>query len=657
MGQFSYKSLCWSFGTTSFRTKNFNRTIEEQLRLLRDFWGVNGNESSQWSANERIQTDYYEFMKSRGFLTGNAPNRAKDAREKTSGLVDLGLISSERRITDVGKRLLDICDRQDFTKNNPFDIDSDSYLYLLQLLKVSYEVNGHIVRPFIALLKLLIDHSSLSEDEFTYLLPLCSDLNSTQMISKSITDLREGKTNIDSVLINYFLSFSNYQEALSYFLEKPVDESLIMDIGMNRKSRSYDRDYYVLYANLKEVFLHHNYSCCSDLYEATKSIKIGSYWRNYLFDTISGAAIRKEPKTHLTLNAFSKVSNELEFKQLFFTRLHLFKLKATLFDYKDLNRRYIKTSDIVLFRDNQVSLDIIPRAYFSNCIDSLFLNCFKSTELLDKDVTIDEIIGASAVTKDQLLQTLSSVFGKSLHSLDDARRFAEDERERRFLLLINQKFTDTKLVELLSLFERRKDDEIQKYVTDNADIPTIFEYVLGIIWYKVSDFEGNIFEYLNLSLDADLLPKTHAQGGEADIVYNYSQSNAFPKHSLLIEATLADSSNQRRMEMEPVSRHLGQFLIKTGNLDSYCLFVTTYLDINVISDFRSRKETRYYDTSDFSKSVPGMKIIPIETSELKTIIQKNLKYRQLYHLFDDAFNSQLLPHEWYQIEIKERLEH
>ena len=25
-----YKSFCWSFGTTSFRTKNFNKTIEEQ---------------------------------------------------------------------------------------------------------------------------------------------------------------------------------------------------------------------------------------------------------------------------------------------------------------------------------------------------------------------------------------------------------------------------------------------------------------------------------------------------------------------------------------------------------------------------------------------------------------------------------------------------
>ena len=33
-----YKSYCWSLGTTSFRTKNFNKTIEEQLALLDGFW-------------------------------------------------------------------------------------------------------------------------------------------------------------------------------------------------------------------------------------------------------------------------------------------------------------------------------------------------------------------------------------------------------------------------------------------------------------------------------------------------------------------------------------------------------------------------------------------------------------------------------------------
>ncbi len=36
--------------------------------------------------------------------------------------------------------------------------------------------------------------------------------------------------------------------------------------------------------------------------------------------------------------------------------------------------------------------------------------------------------------------------------------------------------------------------------------------------------------------------------------WKYIESKIIPKHTLLIEATLADGTNQRRMEMEPVSK-------------------------------------------------------------------------------------------------------
>ena len=46
--------------------------------------------------------------------------------------------------------------------------------------------------------------------------------------------------------------------------------------------------------------------------------------------------------------------------------------------------------------------------------------------------------------------------------------------------LIDDKFDKNTIVRLLDDFESRNDDEIRSIVTDNADIPTIFEYVLGI---------------------------------------------------------------------------------------------------------------------------------------------------------------------------------
>ena len=150
-----------------------------------------------------------------------------------------------------------------------------------------------------------------------------------------------------------------------------------------------------------------------------------------------------------------------------------------------------------------------------------------------------------------------------------------------------------------------------------------------------------------LSGEPDLLPRTHAAGGEADIVYEYEATYIYPEHSLLLEETLNDSMNQKRMEMEPVSRHLGQHLIRYGNLNSYCVFVSNNLNINVISDFRNRKTTPYYDTLNYANSVDGMKIIPIQITELKIIVRKNIPYTTLYLLFRKAFNSTLPIHSWY----------
>ena len=159
---------------------------------------------------------------------------------------------------------------------------------------------------------------------------------------------------------------------------------------------------------------------------------------------------------------------------------------------------------------------------------------------------------------------------------------------------------------------------------------------------------------MNLSLGADLLPKTHAGGGEADLVFQYEADNDYPKHSLLIEATLADSTNQRRMEMEPVSRHLGEYLLNHKDLESYCVFITNFLHMNVISDFRNRRKTEYYGGKNGNEVINGMMITPLENELLVTILKNGVKYPKLYKLFHEIQESQLAPKEWYG-ELKEKI--
>lgn len=647
-----YKSFCWSLGTTSFRTKNFNKTIEEQLSLLNEFWILRENQNINWSGNNELQARYYDFMRQKGFVEGNAKNKPKDAREKTSGLVDIGLIDENRKLSDAGKALLHISSENDFSSDNQFQIAKDSFIYLKQLLKTSYTVEGQTVRPFLVLLYLLSKVDYLTLEEYTYLLPLCVGTNETVEIIEGIKKLRTNGTTIDNIIINRLMNMNNYNTALDYFIENDVTESLICEIGLNRKSRQYDKPYFKLYEALYRVFVEDDIDSLSSVYSATKDIKIGKWWRSYLFDTTSETAIGKFPSDHLKVTLFNGVTGEIEFKKAFFKTMHLFKAKATLSDYLDLNRRYIKTTDIVLFEDDTVKLDVVPQYFFKSVMDQLYSDIFVKSELLYENCSIESISACLVVSDDTIIDGINEELGLSVTTIEAARKALEDNRYQRLQHLIDTKFTDENLLSLLDYFEDRNDTEIRNMVTDNADVPTIFEYVLGILWYKASERQGKILDYMKLSLDADLLPKTHAAGGEADIVYEYCATEAYPEHTLLLEATLADSTNQRRMEMEPVSRHLGRHLIRTGNLNSYCVFATNYLDINVIADFRGRKSMPFYDTQDYSKSVNGMKIIPLQTSELKKIISNGRTYKELYPLFEAAFNSTLPPHEWYENCIK-----
>lgn len=647
-GDIAYKSYCWSLGTTSFRTKNFNLTIERQLQLLQEFWDKPKNIGVDWTGNNRIQSEYYLFMKDKHFVNGDAPRKDKDAREKTSGLVDIGLVDDNRRLTEAGSTLLDISLKGDFSSDNSLQIPKDSFVYFKQLLKTHSQINSNIVRPFIVLSYLLSKLDYLTQEEYTYLLPLCTTKETTLNIIKEIESIRAGIQSVDEVIISTLMKMNNYQEALSQLLSKTIDEDLICKIGINRKSRQYDKPYYPLYLALKSAFLDKNDGAIYAVFRATKNVKIGLLWRKYLFTTDSEKAIERNPNRCIKPSLMTQISSENEFNIAFFKLLHLFKAKATLNDYLDLNRRYFKITDTVLFEDGKIHFDVIPKQFIHSIADELFEYAFVSSDKLYSDCPLNEIADCLVIDEQAIINGINDELGVAITTMDEARLAVLDERHRRFNELIDRKFDDDTLITLLDKFESRNDNEIFSLVTDNADVPTIFEYILGVIWYKVSERQGNILNFMNLSLEADLLPKTHAGGGEADILYEYTATDVYPEHSLLIEATLANANNQRSMEMEPVSRHLGQHLLKTNNLDSYCIFTSNHLNINVISDFRGRKFMPFYDTQDYSRSIVGMKIIPLETSELKKIITNKKKYKELYPIFEQAYNSALPPHEWYK---------
>lgn len=649
-----YQSFCWVIGTTSFRMAKLNLKIEEQLLLLDEFYnGIIKN--SDWNWNNELQEKYYDFMKDKKFVAGDAKRKDKDAREKTSGLVDIGLITDDRLITEAGRELLSLASNGNFKINNLFNINSDSFVYLRQLLKTSIDVNGSMVRPFIITVKCLTELGYLSYDEFTYFVPLIKDEESAKEIISDIKLHRENKIELDEIIYKRLIQMPNYQLAKETIVTSDIDEDLICLIGMNRKSRSYDKPYYKLYENIKNIFIDGG-NDYESLLKSAKEInqKPGILWRNLIFKTTNIGVIRKHGASSINNQCpFLNCKSEQDLKETFFKYLHVFKAKATLSDYFDLNRRYFNITDTIIFEDSMIKLDMIPKYFFKEIMDNLYKDAFKKDDNLQINVKLETISSAFEIDINKVYESLSKDLGITLTSPEQAATYVNDERYRRFNEMIDKRFSDSVLIELLNCFENRNDKRIEELVTDEATIPTIFEYILGIIWYKVSERQGNILDFMQLSLEANLLPKTHAAGGYADIIYEYEACLAYPKHALLLEATLADGTNQRRMEMEPVSRHLGDYRIRFNNPFDYSLFVSTYLDKNVISDFRYRKIIPY--TRD-EETITGMKIISMDTDSLKKIIENNIKYKYLYEVFDKYYEMPLDTADWHTGMIKEATE-
>ena len=647
----SYKSFCWVIGTTSFRTAKLNLKIERQLLLLDEFYNK-VIKVSKWDWNNELQGKYYDFMKEKSFLTGEAKRKDKDAREKTSGLVDIGLITEDRLITQVGRKLLEITNEGIFGTNNVFNINRDSFIYLKQFLKTSINVSENIVKPFIVVIKCLTELEFLNYDEFTYFVPLIIDDKSSRKIISDIILYRKGEISREEIIYNRLIEMENYKLAQEKFITSEVDENLMCLIGMNRKSRSYDKVYYKLYENLKKIFLYSD-NDYESLLNAIKNInqKPGILWKNLIFKTTNIGVVRKNGENTLQKQCpFINCKNEIDLKKVFFKYLHTFKAMATLSDYFDLNRRYFNITDTLIFEDDIIKLDIIPKYYFKEIIDDLYVETFRKNDNLREDVDLEVISKTFKLDISRIYAKLSKDLGIVINSSKQATTYVNDERYRRFNILIDKKFTDSILIELLDCFEKRDDKRIEELVTDEATIPTIFEYILGIIWYKLSERQGNILDFMNLSLEANLLPKTHAVGGCADIIYEYEACVSYPKHSLLIEATLSDGNSQRRMEMEPVSRHLGDYRIRFNNPFDYSLFISTYLDKNVISDFRYRKIIPYTRNDE---TITGMKIISLDTDSLKKIIKNKIKYKYLYEVFEKYYEMPLETTDWYDEMIKE----
>lgn len=205
------------------------------MRYLNELFTLNSD--MKW--DKALQAKYFDLLVSKDFIEDYDAIKDKDAREKTSGLADIGLVYRKtRHITPIGDLINKISLSGDFSSNNILEIPKDSYVYLLQFLKYQINDNAIQIRPFVALLYMLSKLEYLTREEFTYLYPTCMNNNDVLKTTADILSAR-GKISVDNLLIKKMMSMDNYQEAYNLLMTSDViDESVMEQIGMNRKSVS-----------------------------------------------------------------------------------------------------------------------------------------------------------------------------------------------------------------------------------------------------------------------------------------------------------------------------------------------------------------------------------------------------------------------------------
>ena len=489
---------------------------------------------------------------------------------------------------------------------------------------------------------------------------MCVDSITTKTIVETINEARRSNhpIDVDTTIVSLLMRMGNYREALAEFRSAiNVDEDLICLIGMNRKSGAngmarYDAPYFGIFQALHEiVFGGISLERLHAFVTALNSCSLKGYWLKCFFEKGAGRRLPKDLSSVLRRdNVILQAKTEDEFRCAFFKVMHLLKAKATFRDYADLNRRYFQLTDVVVFDDDIVELDVLPKALVSKIGEWLEKEAFRDCRLLEQDVPLEHIVTAVLPQKEALVVAAIGCSMDSVNACGGTRAVLKSERYSRFSTMLHQKFPIETISKLLVMVEDRANDaEVQKLVTDNADVPTIFEYIVGLAWYYVSGEKGDVLEYMNLSLGPDFLPKTHAGGGEADIVWQYSANPPhYDRHALLLEVTLAERDTQRRMEMEPVTRHMGNYMLAhPTERNSYCTFATTNLDLNVISDYRGKKHQTFYDPLDRRRHIDGMKIMPIDTKMLRRMLERRLEYSTVYKMFDDYFNREGDPASWH----------
>lgn len=617
----------------------------------------------------------------------------KDIRLKTAFLSDVGLVTEERFPTDSGIKLRELMNSSQNT--NQWQIDDGNYEWFKQMFKYDLRFNSRYktfkICPIRSLIYCCLEFNNDLPYEFLKVFwsttqtkeelerhiknyknntnkDSKSDIfNSLILRRKGLPQLAIAKKNIKKYSANNKISenpsFKNFIKGRhlvghgnggSYLIQNGT-YALLLDFLEYWDKKNIWNNY------VKKDFI---YNKIINKHKAIKSTKLSPQTYNeFLFK--SPKLLKNSRDWNKYIQAFENTDIiNSDNKQDLLLNFHTFYSVLTdivnINEYEDMNFRHLKLAEIFYIDYDSVRLKLQFKYLFERVKDKLLIdhNLPKNKSEYRKFLeTHHEDLSKIYDFLDIKYKDVFMDIKRDIPEVGDMGLIHYEEKEKlnRFEKLVNSKFNLNKVISLLKLIDNDDTDKIKAILKEDfndeytGSIPALFEYLLGIAFYWISDKKVKLEDVLAMGLDNNLLPRSHMKGGREDINGIKTNTSHF-----IIEATLSDSDAQRQMEAEPVPRHVARYIQNNDHQKTIAIFAARKLDPNNLVVLRNYKFSRWYD-SDGQTVTQSMDILPLTIKDIIYILEMGITLEDLEATIDELISSgQKDGKVWYEEEVSKK---
>ncbi|MDO4431119.1 MAG: AlwI family type II restriction endonuclease [Lonepinella koalarum] len=578
------------------------------------------------------------------------------ARTWTNPLVKNGLLNSNRSLSEVGECYLNNSLKEADELEELMTYDLNNLLYLRQYLKMRI-YSPHTDRYFYNFriaIKLSVCFEDIPRRDFLQIVESISPSMSEKEIEEVILDyetVANGEKSFDEYYFKHFshpfIKDEKVLLARRMFVENDFSDEMFELCFPNGKSGK-ESPYKEFVLSLIELIDNKTISSYENIKELSTRSDIK---KAFSFNQLAFKFTKNE-----NIDEFLERNKDSELLQkdhyAIFRQFTNSKRTDLIREYSDMCVRSFQATGIFSFDNGLVNLNY--RWLFKSLLDVLgdrFKFCGEESysnyeeceeSIWFKNISLIDIFQLNTIDVDNVLKSIQLEFGIS--HLDDLHSFIEIKKELEYKEFVDKKFPKKTVINILNEISNRNDKKVFELVTENATIPTIFEYILTIAWYHLSKNKDYLLhKSFQLTLDGNKLPLTHRGGGAGDIEIISKD------YALLIEATLMNSNTQKRGELEPVIRHSINFKLQNlGKQNIQSLFIANELDSNVINIFRAMQFVNLNGTIEKGE-VNGLDIFALTTKDLISILEKDFSDEYLLSTIRNNRMSKpmIVEQDWY----------